>query len=141
MWNHCPGAHLGLATDPLWVSLFSSVEWGQGRQEDELASLQAQTVKSPPVKAGDWGSIPGWGRSPGQANGQALRYSCLGNPRNRGAWTAIIVHGVATSQTHFHLQQWQAPCTRRLCHLRPTLGRGWLSASHTHPVSFPSTIK
>ena len=29
---------------------------------------------------GDMGSIPGWGRSPGEGNGNPLRYSCLGNP-------------------------------------------------------------
>ena len=34
---------------------------------------------------GDPGSIPGWGRSPGEANGNPLQYSCLGNPMDRGA--------------------------------------------------------
>ena len=34
----------------------------------------------------DLGSIPGSGRSPGEGNGNPLQYSCLGNPRNRGAW-------------------------------------------------------
>ena len=42
--------------------------------------------------AGDMGSIPGWGRSPGEGNGNPLQYSCLGNPINRGAWQAIV-HG------------------------------------------------
>ena len=40
------------------------------------------------------GSIPGLGRSPGEGNGNALQYSCLGNPMDRGAWWAIA-HGVA----------------------------------------------
>ena len=44
--------------------------------------------------AGDLGSIPGWGRSPGEGNGYPLRYSCLGNPMNREAWLATV-HGVA----------------------------------------------
>ena len=36
--------------------------------------------------AGDLGSIPGLGRSPGEGNGNLLQYSCLGNPMDRGAW-------------------------------------------------------
>ena len=36
--------------------------------------------------AGDPGSIPGSGRSPGEGNGNPLQYSCLENPRDRGAW-------------------------------------------------------
>ena len=44
--------------------------------------------------AGDTGSIPGLGRSPGGGNSNLLQYSCLRNPTNRGAWQAIV-HGVA----------------------------------------------
>ena len=36
--------------------------------------------------AGDGGSIPGSGSSPGEGNGNSLQYSCLGNPVDRGAW-------------------------------------------------------
>ena len=36
--------------------------------------------KNLPANAGDMGSIPGWGRSPGEGNGYPLQYSCLGNP-------------------------------------------------------------
>ena len=49
-------------------------------------------VKNLPAKAGDIrdvGSIPGLGRSPGERNGYPLRYSCLENPMDRGAWWAI----------------------------------------------------
>ena len=35
-------------------------------------------VKNPPANAGDAGSIPGLGRSPGEGNGNPLQYSCLG---------------------------------------------------------------
>ena len=42
-------------------------------------------VKNPPISAGDAGSIPGSGRSPGEENGNPLQYSCLGNPVGRGA--------------------------------------------------------
>ena len=48
--------------------------------------------------AGDPGSIPGSGRSPGEGNGNPLQYSCLENPMARGAWWATV-HGVAKSQT------------------------------------------
>ena len=37
-------------------------------------------VKNPPASAGDVGSVPGWGRSPGGGNESPLQYSCLGNP-------------------------------------------------------------
>ena len=36
--------------------------------------------------AGDPGSIPGLGRSPGEGNGIPLQYSCLENPMDGGAW-------------------------------------------------------
>ena len=48
--------------------------------------------------AGDLGSIPGSGRSPGEGNGNSLQYSCLENPMDRGAWQATV-HVVAKSQT------------------------------------------
>ena len=37
---------------------------------------------------------PGSGRSPGGGHGNPLQYSCLGNPRDRGAWQAAV-HRVA----------------------------------------------
>ena len=48
--------------------------------------------------AGDLGSIPGFGRSLGEGNGNPLQYSCLENPMDRGAWWALV-HGVRRSQT------------------------------------------
>jgi len=41
--------------------------------------------KNPPANAGDVGSIPGLGRSPGEGNDNPFQYSCLGNPIDRGA--------------------------------------------------------
>ena len=55
-------------------------------------------VKNLPAIAGDMGLIPGSGRSPGEANGNLLQYSCLGNPMDRGAWWATI-HRVTKSWT------------------------------------------
>ena len=57
-----------------------------------------QTVKNMPVNAGDVGSIPGWGRSPGGGHGNPLQSSRLENPMDGGAWWAAV-HGVAKSQT------------------------------------------
>ena len=51
-------------------------------------------LKNLPANAGDMGSIPGSGRSPGEGNGNPLQCSCLGNPVDRGAWWATV-HGVA----------------------------------------------
>ena len=42
-------------------------------------------VKNPPANAGDPGSIPVPGRSPGEGNGNPLQYSCLENSIDRGA--------------------------------------------------------
>ena len=62
------------------------------------ASQVAQLVKNLPANAGDAGSIPGSGRSPGVGNGNPLHCSCLENPMDRRAWWATV-HGVVTSQT------------------------------------------
>ena len=54
--------------------------------------------KESTCNTGDAGSIPGWGRSPGEGNGNTLQYSCLENPMDRGAWWATV-HGVTKSWT------------------------------------------
>ena len=61
-------------------------------------------VTNPPTNAGDASSIPGLGRSAGGGNGNALHYSCLKNPTDRGAWQATG-HAVAKSQTW--LSDWE----------------------------------
>ena len=56
--------------------------------------------KNPLANSGDrrdTASIPGWGRSPREGNGNPPRYSCLENSMDRGAWWATV-HGVAQSQ-------------------------------------------
>ena len=61
--------------------------------------------KESACNAGDLGSIPGLGRSPGEGKGYPLQYSCLENSRD------CIVHGVTKSQTqlsdfcfHWHIK-------------------------------------
>ena len=50
-------------------------------------------VKNPPANAGDMGLISGWGRFPGEGNGNPLQYLCLGNPMDREAWWATVQGG------------------------------------------------
>jgi len=60
--------------------------------------LDGSVGKESICNAGDPGLIPGWGRSPGEGNGNPFQYACLENPMDRGAWWAIV-HGVTKSQT------------------------------------------
>ena len=55
-------------------------------------------VRNLPANAGDPGLTPGSGRSPEEGNSNTLKYSCLENPMDRGAWQAIA-HGVAETDT------------------------------------------
>ena len=72
---------------PVLVGGTSNLGFPGGSDSKELA-----------CNAGDLGSIPGSGRSPGEGNGNSLQYSCLENPMDRGAWWAIV-HMVTKSQT------------------------------------------
>ena len=58
-------------------------------------------VKASACNAGDQGSIPGSGRPPGEGNGYPLRYSCLENSTDRGAWQASV-HGVTKNMLLSH---------------------------------------
>ena len=62
------------------------------------ASLVTQMGKECACNGGDPGSIPGFGRSPGEGNGNPLQYSCLENSMDRGAWQDAV-HGVTKSWT------------------------------------------
>ena len=50
-------------------------------------------VKNLPANAGDAGSIPVLGRSPGGGHGNPFHYSCLKDSLDRGAWQSTV-HGV-----------------------------------------------
>ena len=89
-------------------------------------------VKNLPANARDirdMGLIPGLGRSARREHGNPLQYSYLGNPKDRGAWRAMV-HRVAKSQTwlkwlntHTHTHTH----SRRKVREKPPLLRGqWL---------------
>ena len=63
--------------------------------------LGGEVVKNLPANAGDLGSIPESGRSPGEGNSNPLQCSCLENPMNGGAQHAVV-HGVAKSWTRLN---------------------------------------
>ena len=75
--------------------------------------------KASVYNAGDQGSSPGLGRSPGEGNGSPLQYYCLENPMDRGAWQ-VTVYGVAKSWTRLSdftsLWRSQGKNTEVVCH-------------------------
>ena len=81
-----------------FVHCCGNVKWCSpcGRQFGAVAS----TVESA-CSAGEAGSIPGSGRSPGNRNGNPLQYPCLENSMVRGAWRATA-HGVAKGRTQLN---------------------------------------
>ena len=94
------------------------------------------SVKVSACNAGDTGSIPGSGRSPGGGHGNPLQYCCLENPKDRGAWRATV-HRVTKSWTqrsewaHIHeIQALPLRCTWRKLSFRNEEPKGtWASGS------------
>ena len=54
------------------------------------AKPRSSVSKESACSAGDPGSIPGLGRSPGEGNDNPLQYSCLENAMDRGVWWASL---------------------------------------------------
>ena len=75
----------------------------------------AQSGKESSCNAGDQGLIPVLGGSSGEGKGTPLRYSCLENSMERGAWWAKV-HGATELDTTEWLTQWrlkvQGQCVR-----------------------------
>ena len=79
---------------------YESYDFTKGFSQESVTNLSFSLwaslmtlVKSLPANAGDVGSIPGSGGSPGEGNDNPLQQSCLGNPTDRGAWSTTV-HGV-----------------------------------------------
>ena len=83
-------------------------------------------VKNSPANTGDLGSITRSGRSSGEASGNPLQYSCLGNPKDRGDWWAIV-HGVTKSQTQL---------SNTTTKMKKWTLRVWLVFSHQSGICF-----
>ena len=90
--------------------------------------------KESTCNAGDLGSIPGLGRSPGEGKGYPSQYSGLENPMDRRAWWATV-HGVAESLTATSLSLFPVASVKNLPasagdarDLDPILG--WVGKSH-----------
>ena len=93
---HCP-------TEPPFCSVVSYGNWrGKTKIRNSVYAFEdflgGSEGKASAFNAGDLGSIPGWGRSPGEGNGNPLQYSYLENPMDGEAWWATV-HGVTKSQT------------------------------------------
>ena len=81
------------------------------KTEGLLGFPGGSTGKESACSAGDLGSVPGLGRSPGEGKGYPLQYSGLENSRD------YIVHGVTKSRTrlsNFHFQNRKFPLLRAL---------------------------
>ena len=80
--------------------------WVSGVTNNFEHILDASDSKESACNAGDPGSIPRSGRSPGEGNGYPLQDSCLGNPMDREAWWTIVHEAreteCARAHTHTH---------------------------------------
>ena len=82
--------------------------------------------KESACNAGESGSVPGSGRSPGEGNGNPPQYSCLENPVDGGAWQATV-HGVTKTNIPHCVYYWWAEfhfllLQERKLPLHPNLG-------------------
>ena len=83
-----PGWHVTLSGIPSAIQ-YNLLFFECGKN---LCRLPRWLSGNPPANAGDVGSIPGLGRSPGEGNRDPLQCSCLENSVDRGAWRATV-HG------------------------------------------------
>ena len=76
--------------------------------------------KNLPAMQESLGSIPGWGKSPGEGNGYSLQYTCLENSMDRGVRRAI-----AHAQTRLNDSQFHFPGVFTDCYMwRSDIDRG-----------------
>ena len=75
-------------------------------------------AQNPPANAGDSGDagmISGSGKSCGEGNGKPLRYSCLGNPMDRGDWWAVVHQAAEESDMTYQLNNNKVLITTLCC--------------------------
>ena len=73
--------------------------WDLALDVSTLGLQVSLVVKSPPANEETYTGFRSWvGKIPGGVRGDPLQYSCLDNPRDRGAWWAAVF-GVAQSRT------------------------------------------
>ena len=103
---HSKVNQLYIYTYPLFLRFFSHI--GHYRVLNRVpCAIQrdfpgGSVSKASVYNEGDPGLIPGWGRSPGEGNGNPLQYSCPENLMDRGAWWATV-HRVTKSQTQLSI--------------------------------------
>ena len=90
----------GIGRHSLLQGIFPTKRWNPGLPHRKQI-LGDSNGKESACSAGDQGSIPGLGRSPGEGNGYPFQFSCLENSLDREAWR-VIVHGVAKSWTQLN---------------------------------------
>ena len=100
LWNWSDWPHLG---QRLVISLFRT---NCAQYKDFPHS---SVGKESACNAGDLSSVPEWGRSSGEGNGNPLQYSLLENPMDRGSWQATI-HGI-TRVRHDLVTKPPPPCS------------------------------
>ena len=110
LWTHDRGLGTHASLTPPGSQASSR---GEAKDSALLSSRDAGLLEPPerpqgsPASSSVWredtGSIPGLGRSPGGGNGNPLKYSYLGNPRDRGAWWATDHRAAKESDIMTHL--------------------------------------
>ena len=120
-WNS-PGQNTGVGSLSLLQGIFPTQGWNPGLLHCRCILYQLSHRGSPRIL--EWVTYPissgssrprngtghprqfrrhkrcGLGRSPGGGHGSPLQYSCLDNPRDRGAWWATIHRVAKTWHTH-----------------------------------------
>ena len=84
--HSCPGIEEALEFGSGQLSSMIKAVRPGPRHWKPVCAFFGSEVKVSASNAGDPGSIPGSGRSPGEGNGNPLQYSCLENPMDGEAW-------------------------------------------------------
>ena len=125
--NCSEDGYKNLSTSLTSISIiYKTLQWLWNILCARQASQVVLVVKNLPDNAGDIideGSTPRSERSPGGGHGNALQYSCLDNPMDKGAWQATV-RRVAKSQTQ--LKQLSTAHMCKTLPSEPNLVRSWV---------------